>query len=1071
MRKTVDTMKKIFFASLMLFSLITYSQDVTINEVQAKNDRTYKVAWQSDYHNWIELKNNTTTEIDLSGWFLSDNPDKPNKWIFPENTRIKADAYLIVFMDGQSNNWDKQIYTDFDISIKGDTIVLSSDTGDEVHRVGYKNLLNDFSYGKLDDGTFSYMSIPSPNSDNISNSAFSYLESELSVSLPSGLYDTSQTVELSTTGNAKIYYTLDGSTPTLASTVYTSPINIDSSTILKAVEIESGKRFGFVQNRSYILGASHSLPIVLLSSDNAYYNSNNKEVIDGRVEFCFIETDGTTVINQHANFTESGKTSKGVPQLNGKVKASKMYSSGKFKYKMFPDKELDEFDSFLLRNSSQDWTNTHLRDAFISKVLGQDDLINSPFEAYRPAVLYVNAQYQGIINIREDDDSDYIKNNYDLEKGEFERISNKAQDLEFSQLDLSKPENQENFEKLVNFNEHITMKLLRQFTGEYEDAGGIWEDLSGKTKYQYHYMMHDFDATLGWMGNKTEIVETPIVSKNQWGFFYEMLEDNIKNNKTYKEKALQIVAAQINHVYNKSRTLRILEEMKEELKDEIPAHAIKSYELAKMKPGYYEDHDKPFTNITEWEKNMDDLKTNIQNRIDDDVFNRIKTTYNLDGTIEVSYSTSDITMGLVNVCNVKVLDESFTGIYFSNAPVYFTAKPKSGYRFVRWEGDYESTNKDIAPVFTANASIKAVFEKIETLPNMPVVNEVQGKNDNTISDEAGEYDDWIEIYNPTDVDVDLAGYFISDSYKNPYKWQIPDTDATKTTVPSKGFLLFWADKDITQGINHLNFKLKDSDQVVLCRPDRTEAQYVEYFNIEADSSYAAITDGSINFVKTSIPTPGKSNIIGANNTYTVTFKNWDGSTLKIETVDSGNDATAPTDPERTGYTFTGWDVDFTKVTSDLSVAAQYSINSYTVIFKYYDETVLKTETVEFKKSATAPTLPNRTGYTFSGWDVDFSNVTSNLTVTAQYSSLNAVEDITENGCINVYPNPVKDILYITIEDDPFSIDKAIHIFNTTGEIIRQINVIKSSNSIDISDLTGGVYFVKIGNATKKIIKE
>ena len=119
--------------------------------------------------------------------------------------------------------------------------------------------------------------------------------------------------------------------------------------------------------------------------------------------------------------------------------------------------------------------------------------------------------------------------------------------------------------------------------------------------------------------------------------------------------------------------------------------------------------------------------------------------------------------------------------------------------------------------------------------------------------------------------------------------------------------------------------------------------------------------------------------------YTVTFKDWDGSNLKIEQVEAGGSATAPANPTREGYTFTGWDTDFTNVQSNLTVTAQYTINTYTVTFKDWDGTVLKTQTVNYGGSATAPTVPGRVGYTFTGWDRSFTNVTSNLIVTAQYT--------------------------------------------------------------------------------------
>ena len=120
------------------------------------------------------------------------------------------------------------------------------------------------------------------------------------------------------------------------------------------------------------------------------------------------------------------------------------------------------------------------------------------------------------------------------------------------------------------------------------------------------------------------------------------------------------------------------------------------------------------------------------------------------------------------------------------------------------------------------------------------------------------------------------------------------------------------------------------------------------------------------------------------NTYTVTFKDWDGTVLKTQEVQYGGDAEAPADPTRTGYTFTGWDKAFTNITADLVVTAQYEINTYTVTFKDWDGTVLKTQEVQYGGDAEAPADPTRTGYTFTGWDKAFTNVTADLVVTAQY---------------------------------------------------------------------------------------
>ena len=125
--------------------------------------------------------------------------------------------------------------------------------------------------------------------------------------------------------------------------------------------------------------------------------------------------------------------------------------------------------------------------------------------------------------------------------------------------------------------------------------------------------------------------------------------------------------------------------------------------------------------------------------------------------------------------------------------------------------------------------------------------------------------------------------------------------------------------------------------------------------------------------------------------HTVTFKDWDGTVLKTQEVQHGGDAEAPADPTRVGYTFTGWDKAFTNITADLVVTAQYEINTYTVTFKDWDGTVLKTQEVQYGGDAEAPADPTRTGYTFTGWDKAFTNVTADLVVTAQYEMLGDVD--------------------------------------------------------------------------------
>lgn len=118
--------------------------------------------------------------------------------------------------------------------------------------------------------------------------------------------------------------------------------------------------------------------------------------------------------------------------------------------------------------------------------------------------------------------------------------------------------------------------------------------------------------------------------------------------------------------------------------------------------------------------------------------------------------------------------------------------------------------------------------------------------------------------------------------------------------------------------------------------------------------------------------------------YNVDFYNFDGEIIKTEIVKHGENATSPTNMDIPGYEFSGWDISFTNVTSDLVVIALYNKLNYVVRFLDFDGTELKKISVEYGKAAVEPVRPTRVGFLFKEWDKDFSNITSNLDIRAVY---------------------------------------------------------------------------------------
>lgn len=84
-----------------------------------------------------------------------------------------------------------------------------------------------------------------------------------------------------------------------------------------------------------------------------------------------------------------------------------------------------------------------------------------------------------------------------------------------------------------------------------------------------------------------------------------------------------------------------------------------------------------------------------------------------------------------------------------------------------------------------------------------VLNEMQSSNTSTLADNFGEYDDWVEIHNPTGDTIDIAGLVLKDQVDT---WAIPTGDPS-TVLPPNGYFLLWADDQEAQGIFHTNFKL------------------------------------------------------------------------------------------------------------------------------------------------------------------------------------------------------------------------------------------------------------------------
>ena len=144
-------------------------------------------------------------------------------------------------------------------------------------------------------------------------------------------------------------------------------------------------------------------------------------------------------------------------------------------------------------------------------------------------------------------------------------------------------------------------------------------------------------------------------------------------------------------------------------------------------------------------------------------------------------------------------------------------------------------------------------------PPTVLVNEFLADNESVNQDEAGEYDDWVELYNGSAVTVMLDGMYLTDDLGEPAKWQFP----AGTTIPPGGYLLVWCDNDTGQGPLHASFKLnRDGEEIGLFADDthgNVPLDSVVFGPQQDDVSYGRWPDGSDTWDFLDPPTPGASN--------------------------------------------------------------------------------------------------------------------------------------------------------------------------------------------------------------------
>ena len=231
------------------------------------------------------------------------------------------------------------------------------------------------------------------------------------------------------------------------------------------------------------------------------------------------------------------------------------------------------------------------------------------------------------------------------------------------------------------------------------------------------------------------------------------------------------------------------------------------------------------------------------------------------GSIEVP---REVLMKGVNILSVEVHNTSA-----KSTDIFFDAELKSS----KLESRFVSTQETIVlsdVLGSGQNHLIAMYEKIANPQQLlevgasPIrINEVSAGNSIYVNDYF-KRNDWVELYNTTDTDIDVAGMYLSDSKSNPQKYQIVATDEVNTIVPAHGYLIIWCDKLTPISQLHAPFKLDNADgaYVILQSEDGTWSDKIEYYEQDRWSTYGRYPDGGHMTSHLSQPTISLPNMMG-----------------------------------------------------------------------------------------------------------------------------------------------------------------------------------------------------------------
>ncbi len=720
-------------------------QEYMINEIAPIND--HFADEYGEFDDWIEIYNGDVNTVWLDDIYLTDDFDEPLKWKIDGPHKMQPGAFLIIWLDGEPHQGE--FHAPFKLKSGGEQIAITQPIGSEIvwiDSLTFGPVLANTTLGRINDGDpqFALLADPTPGYSN--NGAARYMKAP-EIHPPGKILEGMQEITMTAPdASSQIYYTLDGSGPTMQSALYEGPFNIDSTLQVNARAFKPGYS-GAIARASYILKPPGSIAVLslelaredLFDEEKGIYvkgtngasgycldypaNWNQDWEKPGRITM--FEPDGQKAFSCNTGVQIGGGCSRG---LN--MKSFNLYFRGKYgdpfiPYQIFLGSNIQEYHRIKIRNAGTDNGSMMLRDG-VNQLLFRDE-IDIDLMDYRPAVLYLNSEFWGMYGIREFINEDYIQSHYGYKKDEYDLIKSPyswidikaGNDSTYRELysfiessDLSEQTNYSQIEQLIDINEYINYNIAQIYLANYDwpsintyiwkpHEGGKWRwilfDTDGSTNFDlfydtypsYNSLMH---ATIPMFDRWPNSEESTL-------FLRKLLE-----NDAFKNEFAQRTCTYTELLFRPDRVDRIADSIAE-LIDPFVDQTLEKWGENIPELGWGRAMG---GSREKWEENIQLYKDFFVER--PSFIRKFIAEYcRFEGSYRLDLNLNESSRGKVLVnSNRKEVPPGFGADYFINVPVKLSAVPDEGYAFYKWQ-EIDDANPDIDFISSENVTLTPLF--------------------------------------------------------------------------------------------------------------------------------------------------------------------------------------------------------------------------------------------------------------------------------------------------------------------------------------------------------------------------